>query len=79
MKECNTWTEHKATELGGVCGSLGSRQNGGDSLLTFLQMVPLLSSQMEMVKIMVMVMMVVVMMVVMVVMMVVMVIRRRRK
>lgn len=62
MKERNIGTEHKTTELGGVCGSFRDRQ-GGDSLLTLLQMVPLFSSQLEVVEVMVMMRMVMVMMV----------------
>lgn len=57
MKERNIGTEHKTTELGGVCGSFRDRQ-GGDSLLTLLQMVPLFSSQLEVVEVMVMMRMV---------------------
>ena len=49
MKEHNIRTEHKTTELGGVCGSFRNRQDG-DSLLIFFQMVPLFSSQVEVVQ-----------------------------
>lgn len=62
MKERNIGSEHKTTELGRVCGSSRDRQ-GGDSLLTLLQMVPLFSSQVEVVEVMVMMRMVMVMMV----------------
>jgi hypothetical protein len=54
VKEHNIRTEHKTTELGGVCGSFRNRQDG-DSLLIFFQMVPLFSSQVEVVKVMVMI------------------------
>lgn len=82
MKERSIRTEHRTTELGGVCGSFRNRQDG-DSLLIFFQMDPLFSAQVEVVKVMVMIMVIVMMMVMVVMrrrrMVLVLVIRRRRK